>query len=120
MTTDTNTADRTSATNQPVVVAALYHFARLEDHEGLQAPLAELCCTTGVRGTLLLAREGVNGTIAGSREAIDAVLKHLRAIPGLSALEHKESSANAMPFRAYEGAAQERNRHHGRSRHRPA
>jgi predicted sulfurtransferase len=50
-------------------------------------------------GTLLLAREGVNGTIAGSRSAIDAVLAHLRAIPGLEALEHKESSAHRMPFR---------------------
>lgn len=99
MTTETKTADRTPATNQPVVVAALYHFARLEDHEKLQAPLAELCCTSGVRGTLLLAREGVNGTIAGSRGAIDAVLARLRAIPGLCALEHKESSAHVMPFR---------------------
>jgi UPF0176 protein len=27
------------------------------------------------------------------------VLAHLRAIPGLSALEHKESSAHTMPFR---------------------
>jgi UPF0176 protein len=35
----------------------------------LQAPLAELCCKQGVRGTLLLAREGVNGTIAGSRSS---------------------------------------------------
>ncbi|EDQ34514.1 putative sulfurtransferase [Hoeflea phototrophica DFL-43] len=99
MTTNTNIADRTPATNQPVVVAALYHFARLEEHEALQAPLAKLCCTSGVRGTLLLAHEGVNGTIAGSRKAIDAVLAHLRAIPGLSALEHKESSAHRMPFR---------------------
>ncbi|KGF69011.1 hypothetical protein LL06_13335 [Hoeflea sp. BAL378] len=87
------------APNQPVVVAALYHFARLEDHAALQAPLASLCDQMGVKGTLLLAREGVNGTIAGSRTAIDAVLAHLRAIPGLQALEHKESSAHKMPFR---------------------
>ena len=87
------------APNQPVVVAALYHFARLEDHEALQAPLASLCDQMGVKGTLLLAREGVNGTIAGSRAGIDAVLAHLRAIPGLQALEHKESGAHKMPFR---------------------
>ena len=90
---------KTPAPNQPVVVAALYHFARLSGHEALQEPLAELCDREGVKGTLLLAREGVNGTIAGSRSAIDAVLAHLHAIPGLEALEHKESSAHRMPFR---------------------
>ncbi|AKH99020.1 putative sulfurtransferase [Hoeflea sp. IMCC20628] len=87
------------APNQPVVVAALYHFARLAGHEALQPPLAELCRDMDVRGTLLLAQEGINGTIAGSRTAIDAVLAHLRQIPGLETLEHKESSAHKMPFR---------------------
>lgn len=85
--------------NQPVVVAALYHFARLADHIALQAPLQELCDARGVKGSLLLASEGINGTIAGSREGIDAVLGHIRAIPGMAELVHKESGANAMPFR---------------------
>ncbi|MCY0096646.1 rhodanese-related sulfurtransferase [Hoeflea ulvae] len=93
------TAQISPAPNQPVVVAALYHFARLSGHEQLQPPLAELCRNLDVRGTLLLAREGINGTIAGSRAAIDAVLAHLRQIPGLETLEHKESSAHRMPFR---------------------
>lgn len=87
------------STNQPVVVAALYHFARLPDFEALQPPLAQLCERSGTRGTLLLAREGINGTIAGSRQAIDAVLDHLRAVPQLTNLEHKESTAHKMPFR---------------------
>jgi len=93
------THEKASVSNQPVVVAALYHFARLSGHEALQHPLAELCEREGIKGTLLLAREGINGTIAGSRSAIDAVLAHLRAIPGLEALEHKESGAHKMPFR---------------------
>jgi len=93
------TPAKTPVPNQPVVVAALYHFARLSGHEALQQPLAELCDEQGIKGTLLLAREGINGTIAGSRSAIDAVLDHLRAIPGLKELEHKESSAHKMPFR---------------------
>ena len=45
-----------------------------------------------------LAQEGVNGTIAGSRAGIDAVLAHLRALPGCADLECKESYAADMPF----------------------
>ena len=35
-----------------------------------------------VVGQDLLAREGINGTIAGPRGGIDAVLAHIRSLPG--------------------------------------
>lgn len=79
-------------------IAALYHFTRLPDPAALQAPLLALCKAQGVKGSLLLASEGINGTIAGSRDGIDAVLAHLRALPGCDALEWKESYADTMPF----------------------
>ncbi|TYB90566.1 rhodanese-related sulfurtransferase [Oceaniovalibus sp. ACAM 378] len=82
-----------------ITVAALYHFTRFDDPAALQAPLAELCHAQGVRGILLLAPEGVNGTIAGTRSGIDAVLAHLRGLPGCSGLEWKESGAESPPFR---------------------
>lgn len=81
-----------------VVVAALYHFTKFADHKSLQAPLLTLCRAQGIKGSLLLAFEGINGTIAGSRGGIDAVLAHLRALPGCADLEHKESFASEMPF----------------------
>ena len=79
-------------------VAALYHFTRFDDPSSLKGPLAALCCTNGVKGSLLLAQEGINGTIAGPRDGIDAVLAHIRALPGCAALEWKESHAPDMPF----------------------
>ena len=81
-----------------LTVAALYHFTRFDDLAALQGPLAKLCCARGVKGSLLLAPEGINGTIAGTREGIDAVLAHIRALPGCAALEWKESPAETMPF----------------------
>ena len=82
-----------------IVVAALYHFTRFQDPAALKVPLAELCAAQGVRGTLLLAGEGINGTIAGPRAGIDAVLAHIRSLPGCDGLEWKESAAAEMPFR---------------------
>lgn len=81
-----------------VTVAALYRFARFEDPAALKAPLAKLCCSRGVKGTLLLAPEGINGTIAGAPEAIAEVLAHVRALPGCADLEPKLSTAEDMPF----------------------
>lgn len=82
-----------------LTVAALYHFTRFDDLKALQTPLQEVCDLHDVRGTLLLAFEGINGTIAGTREGIDAVLAHIRGLPGCETLEWKESGAEKMPFR---------------------
>ena len=81
-----------------LTVAALYHFTRFEDPAPLKGPLARIACANGVRGTLLLAPEGINGTIAGTRDGIDAVLAHIRALPGCEGLDWKESPAEVMPF----------------------
>src|SRR5210317_2293045 len=79
-------------------VAALYHFTRFDDPAGMQGPLQQKCNELGITGSLLLAKEGINGTIAGSRAGIDAILSHLRSLPGCSDLEHKESTASLPPF----------------------
>ena len=81
-----------------ITIAALYHFTRFPNPDALRPALQALCDTQGVKGSLLLAAEGVNGTIAGPRAGIDAVLAHLRALPGCTDLEHKESHAETMPF----------------------
>jgi UPF0176 protein len=79
-------------------VAALYHFARFERFASVREPLQALCDENGVKGTLLLAREGINGTIAGRDAGVAAVLAHLRAQPEFAGLEHKQSRASKMPF----------------------
>jgi UPF0176 protein len=82
----------------PITVAALYRFARFDDCEAIRAPLATLCCSGGVKGTLLLAPEGINGTIAGQVDAIDAVLAHIRRLPGCADLDVKLSHTDTFPF----------------------
>jgi len=82
----------------PVRVAALYRFARFDDPAALRGPLHDLCAAAGVKGTLLLAREGINGTIAGSDPAIAEVIAHIRALPSCADAEIKYSEAAEMPF----------------------
>ncbi len=79
-------------------VAALYRFTRFDNPAAIQGPLAALCCGLGVKGTLLLAREGINGTIAGEDAAVEAVLDHIRALPDCEDLRPKTAWAERMPF----------------------
>ncbi|WP_165217655.1 oxygen-dependent tRNA uridine(34) hydroxylase TrhO [Affinirhizobium pseudoryzae] len=96
--TDTLTASASGTKTGSFLVAALYHFARFDRYQSVREPLQALCEENGVKGTLLLAREGINGTIAGPDEGIAKVLAYLRAQPEFGALEHKESRASKMPF----------------------
>jgi UPF0176 protein len=82
----------------PIRVAALYHFTAMDGLPALREGLLGLCHAQGLRGTLLMAREGINGTIAGSDSGIAAIIAALRQLPGCGALEVKYSRAAAMPF----------------------
>ena len=82
-----------------LTIAALYKFTSFADPDALRGPLRACAETGGVRGTVLIAPEGINGTVAGPRAGIDAVLAHIRALPGCADLDWKEAAAEAQPFR---------------------
>ncbi|MBO6882541.1 MAG: rhodanese-related sulfurtransferase [Marivita sp.] len=79
-------------------VCALYHFTRFDDPAALREPLLAVCRDHAITGTLLLAKEGINGTVAGPEAGINALLTHLRALPGCADLEWKLSTAKERPF----------------------
>ncbi len=83
---------------KPVLVAAFYRFALLDDFAGMRAVLLDKCRTEDIVGTVLLAHEGINGTIAGTDQGIANVLAYLRADPRLGDFPHKESRADTPPF----------------------
>ena len=89
---------QSSGEHLKIIVAALYHFAKLDHYRAMREPLQQFCIGHGIKGSLLLADEGINGTVAGSREDIDALLVHLRSDARLQGLEHKESAATTWPF----------------------
>ena len=85
-------------TQNGVVVAALYHFAKFPDFESFREPLHRLMLEQQVRGTLLLAAEGINGTIAGPRQGIDGILDWLKQDARFAGVETKESYVDENPF----------------------
>jgi UPF0176 protein len=85
-------------TDGPIRVAALYRFAEVRDCASVRDRLHAVCEAGGVRGTLLVAREGLNGTIAGPEASIEAVLAAIRQLPGFAELELKYAWTDEMPF----------------------
>jgi UPF0176 protein len=81
-----------------IKVAALYQFAPFDEPDMFREPLQSLCTEQGIKGTILLAREGINGTIAGSADSIALVISHIRTLPQCEALDVKYSNAWEMPF----------------------
>lgn len=86
-------------TDLPVCVAALYHFTCFEDRDRVREQLLATCNARGIKGTLLVAREGLNGTVAGSDAGIAALLDFIRTLPGCAGFDHKLSRAAEMPFK---------------------
>ena len=83
----------------PIVVAALYRFTPMDDYRALKSPIEKEMKQFGVKGSLLLAKEGINGTIAGDREGIDQLISFLRRDDRLKEMDVKESFCDEMPFR---------------------
>ena len=93
----------TITTEKPLVdggiqVAAFYKFVPLNNIEGLQQELRQVCTDSGLLGTILLAAEGINGTIAGTVDGVDRLFRCLRGYPGLADLGNRISYCNRNPF----------------------
>lgn len=81
-----------------VRVAAFYKFVAIEDPAALQATLRDVCAANGIKGTILLAREGINGTVSGAADSIDDLLTTITSDSRFADLGAKFSEAAAHPF----------------------
>ncbi|MDI7774450.1 rhodanese-related sulfurtransferase [Asticcacaulis sp. EMRT-3] len=80
------------------VIAAFYHFFDFPDFEAMQAPLLARLQDAGIKGSLLITREGVNSTLSGTRKAIDGFLGWLQDEVVGAPIRWKESYADFQPF----------------------
>ena len=86
------------AEEAPYVVAALYKFVDLADHQALQPHIQSLCDGHDILGTILLAPEGINGTVCGPEQGMAAFLKWLQDDPRFAGISLKFSFAPEQAF----------------------
>lgn len=84
-----------------ITISAFYKFVTVEDPEALKQSLAARGCALGIKGTILVAREGINATISGSADAMTAFLADLRADARFRDLVSKESLNAEHPFKRF-------------------
>ncbi len=56
-----------------------YKYVRIEDPESIMHWQKELCARLGMRGRILIAKEGINGTVGGTDEAAAEYIKKMKA-----------------------------------------
>jgi UPF0176 protein len=64
----------------------------------LRERLLSICKARGLKGTILISREGINLFVAGDNDAIGSLLAELRALPGLADFNPKFSGSEEQPF----------------------
>ena len=84
----------------PFLNVSTYRFVALDDLPALRDRLEASAAAAGLKGTILVAREGVNLFMAGEEAALRGWVEHaLRAEPPLAGLATKDSFSDTMPFR---------------------
>lgn len=81
-----------------ISVCAFYKFVEIADCPDLQETLARACESGGIKGTILLAREGINATISAEPGSMADFLSALRADARFADLEVKTATTSAHPF----------------------
>ena len=77
-----------------------YRFVELDDLPALRDRLEASAEDAGLKGTILLAREGINLFMAGAEPALRRWIAHaLHAEPPFAGLPTKDSLSDTMPFR---------------------
>ncbi len=79
-------------------IRAFYRFVELPNFIRLKKPFEQFCKAHGMKGTILLAREGINSTISATDEVIEKFWQFMNQHKALENMPFKESYAEVQPF----------------------
>ena len=85
--------------NRQVLNVAAYKFVALDQLEDKRLELRAQCADLGLRGTILLSKEGINLFVAGEPSSVEEFLDQLRLRNEFTDLEVKRSVSDRVPFR---------------------
>lgn len=81
------------------VVSSFYKYVRLDNPSSFQEEHQEFCNDLGVKGKVLVSKEGINGTVSGTKEQINKYEKKLISYKEFSDMYFKKTTGDRHPFR---------------------
>ena len=85
--------------NEKIVNIAGYRFVNLEDRDELRQPFRLICNKLGLKGTILLSKNGINFFLAGEQKSIDSYIEFLEKDERFIDIPLKISYTDYQPFR---------------------
>lgn len=84
---------------KPYRVLLYYKYHTIENPEEFAAAHLAKCKEIGLKGRILVAKEGINGTVSGTVEQTEAYKAYVHSLPGFEDLWFKEDEEEQNAFR---------------------
>lgn len=81
-----------------IKIILFYKFVEIENPEELRKSHMDFCKSLGIKGKVLLAKEGINGSVAGTEEQIEKYTQELKKDSRFSDIEFKVEMGIENPF----------------------
>jgi UPF0176 protein len=79
-------------------IVLFYGFTPLADPDAIRLWQRSLCEQLGLRGRILISKDGINATVGGSLDAVKQYVKTTREYPGFKDIDVKWSDGSAEDF----------------------
>ncbi len=82
-----------------IIVSSFYKYIKINRLGEFQKDHQAFCNKLGIKGKVLIAKEGLNGSISGTKEQIEKYKEGLRENKLFNDIKFKDTYANEHPFR---------------------
>ncbi len=82
-----------------MIVSSFYKYTNLKNPEAFQKEHIEFCNKLGIKGKVLIAKEGINGTVSGTRQQIEKYEKELSGHKEFKDIKFKRTLSDDHPFK---------------------
>lgn len=80
-------------------ILLFYKYVNIENTEEYKQELLSICNNIGLKGRILLSKEGINGSVSGNKEQTDKFKEELVKDTRFLNIEFKEDIGNSHPFK---------------------
>ena len=82
----------------PAKILLFYSFTPLADPEAIRLWQRDLCESLGIRGRIIVSKDGINGTVGGELKQVKGYIKKMKQYPAFHDIDFKWSEGHGDDF----------------------